>query len=153
MIRGGLLLLAFCAAAWPQALSIPQSTAKRGGAGSTLLRLDAISPAPLALQWQLVFPKGVTVSTNDILAGSAAESAAKVLTCVPVERTQSPVFACVLAGGKQAIGRGTLATVRYRVLPGVSSLTDKVKVERVAAVGADEKKFDVPGAEGTILVQ
>jgi hypothetical protein len=152
-LSAGIFLFALCAELTAQTLSIPQSTAKPGGAGSLLLRLDSPTPAALAIQWRLVFPKGITVANADIVSGSAAESAAKALTCVLVERMQMQVFACVLAGGKQAIGRGTLATVRYRVSPGVSNIADKVKVESVIAITADEKKLNIPAVEGAILVQ
>jgi hypothetical protein len=118
-----------------------------------MVRLESSSPAPVALQWKLVFPKGLMVAIADIMAGSAAESAGKSLTCVALGQTQTPTFACVLAGGKQALGRGTLVMVRYRVMPGVSSIDGKVSVESVVAVTADEKKLDIPSASGVISVQ
>ena len=148
------LLLAFCTGISAQTLSISQSTAKPGGAGSLLLKLDT-PPASgvVALQWKFVFPRGVTVGAPDIIAGSAAESASKSLTCAPVPQTATPVYACVLAGGKQPQGSGTLATVRYRIAPGVSKISEKVIVQDVIAVTADLKKVTIPNAEGVILVQ
>ena len=55
----------------------------------------------------------------DIIAGSAAESGQKALTCRAVgdakEAGKSAVYACILAGGQKPIPNGPIAIVRYRV--------------------------------------
>src|ERR1035437_6820850 len=84
--RGVVLVLAstgLCA----QSLSIPPSTVTRGASGSLLLTLESPQgKAPLALQWEFTFPSNVVVDLADIVAGSAAESAQKALTCRAAER-------------------------------------------------------------------
>ena len=58
----------------------------RGGSGSLLLTLESPEgKAPLALQWEFTFPPNVAVDLADIVAGSAAESAQKALTCRAVQ--------------------------------------------------------------------
>ena len=67
---------------WAQSLSMPPSTVTRGASGSLLLTLESPEgKAPLALQWEFTFPPNVVVDVADIVAGSAAESAQKAITC------------------------------------------------------------------------
>src|SRR4051794_17602336 len=95
--------LLFCVESSAQSLSVPETTARRGGTGSFLLKFESGSgKAPAALQWRFVFPAGMSVETSDIVAGSAAGSK-QSLTCSLVKdpkRANSGVTAaCVLAGG------------------------------------------------------
>src|SRR5215471_8969824 len=102
-----------------QSLSIPAVTAKAGSTASFLLKLDsAPGTSPVAVQWKFSFPRGVAVAASDILAGSAAESAKKSMTCALENDPKQPtlaIFLCILAGGEQLIPNGTIATVRYRL--------------------------------------
>ena len=153
LAQAGILLLIFTAGAFAQSLSISKTTAQPGGAGSFLLTLDTpTTPAPVALQWKFIFPKEILVGIGDIVAGSAAESAQKVLTCSPLSEPKVTGFACVLAGGKQPLRRGPLATVRYHVSPNVTQ-AGKIRVEKIIAVTADMKQLEMPGAEGTVILQ
>jgi len=155
------LIAYFSGLAGAQSLSIAPSTVANSGVGSLLLKLDFENgKSPLGLQWKFVFPAGVTVVAADIVAGSAAQSAQKSLVCrfdndptAPRKTPRDLMFFCIVAGGNQPIGRGTVATVRYRVLPGVTSVSAKVRVEKVVAVSGDLQKMDLPGAEGAIVVQ
>src|SRR5260370_23117859 len=99
--RGVVLSLAFASLS-AQSLLLPPSVVTRGASGSLLLTLQSPSgKAPLALQWEFSFPQYVVVDLEDIVAGSAAESAEKSLTCRAVEKTkdggQGSVYGCILA--------------------------------------------------------
>jgi hypothetical protein len=151
----GILILAFCMGASAQSLSIPQSTGKRGGSGSFLLKLEsAPGKAPVALQWKFIFPPNVRVDIADILAASAAESAQKSLTCSFLnDPKQRPGCACILAGGKQSIPNGTLAAVRYHIGTNAPVGPDKIRVESALAVMQDLTKVELPNVESLIVVQ
>jgi hypothetical protein len=143
---------------YAQSLSIPASTVKRGASASLLLTLD--SPAgksPVALQWKFIFPENVIVDRADIVAGSAAESAQKSLTCAGQKGVKQPpkeaTYACILAGGQQLIPKGTIAVVRYRVALDVLQVPAKVRVEDIMGVTADLEKIEIPNALGAITVK
>ena len=149
-----LVLASACLGA--QSISIPPSTAKPGASGSLLLVMT--SPAgkgPAALQWKFTFPAGITVDLKDIVAGSAAESAGKTLTCsAGANRSKSAQsFMCILAAGQTAIPNGTICLVRYRVLPSVKWESAAVRVEDVLAVDKDLKKTAMPNLQGQVTTK
>src|SRR4051812_4445045 len=75
------LALLFSMQTSAQSLSIPDTTARPGGAGSFLLKFGSgAGKAPAALQWRFFFPAGMSVEVSDIVAGSAAGTK-KSLTC------------------------------------------------------------------------
>src|SRR5262252_5582308 len=77
-----LLLLLISSAVRPQSMNITPSAAAPGRSGSLLLVMNSpAGKAPLALQWRFTFPEGITVDLRDLVAGGAAESAGKSLTC------------------------------------------------------------------------
>jgi hypothetical protein len=140
-----------------QSLSIASSTAKAGSTGSFLLKLAADSgTAPVALQWKFSFPRTISVVASDILAGSAAESAHKTLACALDHETKSPdmvIFNCVLAGGKQPIASGTIATVRYHVAGSVPAGPNRIGVDHALALSTDFTQTTMALTGGVILVQ
>ena len=149
-----LLSMSACA----QSFAIPQSTAKEGGAGSMMLRLDAGSgKAPIALQWRFIFPKGISVAPVDVVSGSAAESAKKSLTCSIIRDPKQPaevvVHVCVLAGGSQPIRTGTIANERYRIAKGTAHAPATIRVEQALAVTAEMENLPIPDAEGVVIIQ
>jgi hypothetical protein len=164
--RTVILALLGSTAMWAQSLSVPPSTAKRGGSGSLLLMLDSPpGKAPVALQWKLVFSENVTVALADIASGSAAESAQKALTCSAIAKHANagptsvgptnvgPTFVCILAGGHRPIPNGPVANVLYRISAGAPRLSGKVNVENIIGVAADSRKVEMGNVEGSITVQ
>jgi hypothetical protein len=156
IIRGFIFVLA-SAGAWAQAFLIPPSMVTRGGSGSLLLTLESPEgKAPLAMQWEFTFPPKVAVDVADIVAGSAAESAQKTLTCRSLRTKdggQGSIYGCILAGGQKALPNGPIAVVRYRVPPEVRQITEKVRVGRALGVTADLKSVELPSTQATITVK
>jgi len=154
--RGFILVLA-SAGAWAQILLIPPSMVMRGGSGSLLLQLESPEgKAPLALQWEFTFPPNVAVDVADIVAGSAAESAQKTLTCRAVKTkdgAQGSVYGCILAGGQKALPNGPIAVVRYRVPPEIRQIAEKVRVVKALGVTADLKSVELAGTQAAITVK
>jgi hypothetical protein len=143
---------------WAQTLSIPPSLTARGSSGSLLLILDSPpGKAPAALQWQFTFPPNVSVDMPDIIAGSAAESGQKALTCRLVgdakETGKSAVCACIVAGGQKAIPNGPIAIVRYRVPREIRQIPEKVRAGKVVGVTADLRSIEIPDAQGAIVLK
>lgn len=157
-ITGGFIFILASASAWAQTLLIPPSMVPRGGSGSLLLTLESpAGKAPLALQWEFTFPPNVAVDLADIVAGSAAESAQKALTCRAVARTkdggQGSVYGCILAGGQKPLANGPIAIVRYRVPPEIRQIAEKVRVGKAIGVTADLKSVELASTQAAITVK
>jgi hypothetical protein len=113
--------------------------------------------APAALQWEFTFPPNVTVDLADIVAGSAAESGGKSLTCKLVggakEAAKSATFGCILAGGQKPIPDGPIAVVRYSVPNVIREIQQKVHVEKVMGATVDLRAVRMPGIQAAIIVK
>ena len=143
---------------WAQALSIPPSLVTRGSSGSLLLILDSPpGKAPVALQWQFTFPPNVSVDLADLIAGSAAESGQKALTCRGVgdakEAAKSAVYGCILAGGQKPIPNGPIVIVRYRVPREIRQIPEKVRVGKIVGVTADLKAIEMGAVEAAVVIK
>jgi hypothetical protein len=152
-----MLLLAF-ASLRAQTLLLPPSVVTHAGSGSLLLTLQSPSgKAPLALQWEFTFPQNVAVDLEDIVAGSAAQSAEKSITCRAFEKTKDAapdsVYGCILAGGKKPIPNGPVAIVRLRVPAEIRQIAGKVRVGKAMGVSADLKKIEIEGVQVAIVVK
>src|SRR5262249_31115519 len=114
-----LILAVALGAVRAQSLQILPSPPSANGIAS--FRIMLVSPTgkePVGLQWKLWLPEGVTIAPADIVAGSAAESAQKLLTCSPVrnqkETEKGSVIACILAGGQKVIANGPIAVAKCK---------------------------------------
>ena len=151
-------MLLACVYLRAQTLLLPPSTVTRGASGTLLLTLQSSSGrAPLALQWEFTFPQNVAVDLADIVAGSAAESAEKSLTCRVFEKTKNAapgsVYGCILAGGEKPIQNGPVAIVRYRVPAELKQIAGKVQVTKAVGVTADLRKIEIEGVQAAIIVK
>jgi hypothetical protein len=156
-INRGFIFILASAGAWAQTLLIPPSMVTRGGSGSLLLTLESPGgKAPLALQWEFTFPPNVAVDAADIVAGSAAESAQKALTCRPWKTKdggQGLLFTCILAGGQKPVPNGPVAVVRYRIPAEIRQIAEKVRVGKAIGVTADLKSVELASTQATITVK
>ena len=150
VLAGGML--------WGQALRVSPSTAERNTTGSFSIRVESPSAKTLvALQWDLVVPPALAIGTSDILIGRTAETAHKSLTCAQRSGKDGPPrgvrYSCILAGGRQPIGNGPIATVRYRSKADVGGAPIRVAIERVVGVSADLKRLDIPNVDALVKVR
>jgi hypothetical protein len=99
-------LLVMCLPVLGQA-SGGSSVTKAPGETVTLTILANSQPAraPIALQWEVVFPAQLMDLEGDPEIGSAAKDASKSLEC---ERPKPYLYRCVLSGGEKAIGDGQI---------------------------------------------
>jgi hypothetical protein len=148
----------FCAPLHAQNFQIVPSTAPRGGSG-TLLVVFA-SPAgkePIALQWKIALGTEVTAAREDLIAGDAATDAGKTLTCSPAPPPGQggSTYNCILAGGRKAIGNGTIFLVKYKIKPEAKPGTQVVRVSDGIAVPQEPTPLQtsIAPAEGTITIR
>lgn len=144
------------AAARPAAMEISPSTAKRGESGAFLIELR--SPKGIdstGVQWELSVAPGLVINPADIVIGSAAAGADKMLACSPAPRHAGspPRLLCLVAGGRRRIPDGPVAIVRYRVDRQAHLGTIAVRIEKAIAVTGDLKSAELGGADGFVTVQ
>jgi hypothetical protein len=131
-------------------LEISASTARRGASGSFLISLKPPAGSSIvALQWQLTVGAGVTIDMGDIMAGSAAESGQKSLTCAARDKA----YVCILAGGQKSLPSGTIAVIRYKVGAQAHAGTATVRIEHAVGTSADSKMVEIGNAEAAITIQ
>ena len=151
-----LFLLGIAAAALQaQTLQIiPAPSPVEGVAIFQIIFVSSAAAPVVALQWKLLLPEGVTVAPNDLVLGSAAESAGKSLICSaapPPSKTgiaKVNVYSCILAGGQKPVPRGTVALARCTLR--VALREAAVRLREVIGVSADLKRTDLPEAEATL---
>jgi hypothetical protein len=157
MRRGILAVFVWAATGlYAQTFSISESTVARGRMGSFLIRLNSPQDkAIVSLQWELILPPGFLANPADIVAGSAAESAEKSITCVQKKAAvteKRSIFACILAGGQKRIPDGAIALVQYHAAPAVPAADYPVQIDAGLAISVDLQKIPFAKAEGTIKV-
>lgn len=154
-MRFGLIVLA-SVPLWGQSLQVSPVVAARGEAGSFLIKLASPKGKDLvALQWEISAPPEITIDPGNIVAGSVAEGAQKSITCVSVQKQNrgDQRYACILAGGKKAMGDGPVAVVRYNIHHGTGARTVVVRIEKVLGVTGDLTKVDIGSVDGTLTIR
>ena len=119
------------------------------------LTLDApAGKTPVALQWEFWVPPVIAISPADITISPEAESARKSLTCAArtnkPDRQRGTRFTCVLAGGKNPIENGPIASIHYRAQWDTKGVPVRVSVEDVLGVSADLKRIPILGVDQII---
>jgi hypothetical protein len=152
-LLGSLLAVAVLPCLNGQSLKIQSSITRKGESGFLYVVLDApAASAPVALQWELILPKDVTIGVNDITMPSPPESVNKVLSCA-VKPEAQPRYVCTLAGGNKPIPNGPVAAVRYRIAVEVHKITDKVRIENATGVKSDGAAIHIPDVQQTLAVK
>jgi hypothetical protein len=155
MMRFGLVVLA-SVPLWGQSLQVSPGVAARGEAASFLIKLASPKGKELvALQWEISAPPEITIDPGSIVAGSAAESAQKSITCASGQKQDrgGQRYACILAGGKKNIGDGPVAVVRYNIRHGTGARKVVVRIEKIVGVTGDLKKVDVSNVDGPLTIR
>jgi hypothetical protein len=146
-----LLLLLAAAAMNGQSLQILPAPPSLEGVASFEIMLAAGKPLA-ALQWKLTLAPGATASVTDMVAGSAADSAGKSLTCSAIPPSKSAekgsVYACILAGGQKTIPSGAVAIIKCNLRSGIREAA--VAIREAAGVSPDLKSMKLPDTDGVI---
>lgn len=141
-----------------QSLRVPPSRAGRNTPGQFTLLIDSVQGKPVvALQWEISVPPAIAIGKEDVTIGKAAESAGKLLTCAPKSNKATPKrevrYACILAGGQNAIMSGPIAVVHYRAQADVQGAPIRVAVENVLGVSADLKRVEMSNVDAIIEIR
>jgi hypothetical protein len=136
-----------------QSLKLQSAVVRKGEAGSLFVILDSpAAGAPVSLQWDLILPKDITASLNDIVMDGALESVNKSLACAAKLETP-PRYSCMVAGGNKAVPNGPIAVVRYRIAVEVRKVSGKVRMENAVGVKSDGSPINFANVEQAIAVK
>jgi hypothetical protein len=107
--------------------------------------------APVALKWEVVFPAQLIEIDSEAAPeiGSAATNSGKSLECTA--RSQH-AFACNVAGGKNPIADGPIATLHFRVRATAEARSIAIRIENAEATAADSKKWTLDDTEAIIII-
>jgi hypothetical protein len=107
--------------------------------------------APLALQWETVFPAQLLdPEGNRPETGAAAKDSGKSVTCA-VRKAYSLI--CVLAGGQKPITNGSIAIFYFRIRADARVGTSTFRTQAAEAATLDLKEIALEDAEGTLTVR
>ena len=138
-------------------MKVPLSEANVHSTGVLLLNLESPEgKAPTAMQWDLAVPSVLGIESADIKLGKAAETAGKSVNCGLKSGKSSgagPVrYTCILAGGINPIGNGTVASVRYLVRMETNGAPIRVGIENILIVFSDLHHVTLPDIDAVIRV-
>jgi hypothetical protein len=145
-----ILTLILSAGMSAQSLHILPSPHSSADASFRILLASPPEKAPVALQWDLSLPRGV--SFKRVVAGQSAASAQKTVTCSPLaaeakEATASR-YRCVLVGGQSPVPEGPLATVTYTLSQELREAT--IRLTKVISVAQDMKQVNLEDSQITV---
>ena len=140
----------------PPALQISPAAAFRGDRAIVVITLNAKSSSPpVGLQWELTYP-AVSVGTEEreVLAGGAAVSAGKTLTCTGIaDDAAKYMYRCVLAGGPAPIPNGPVAQMTFRVRETARLGPATLEIRNAMSVAPDGRRVDMTPTHSDITVQ
>lgn len=158
LARSPVCILVLSALLTAQTLRVPPSRTDRKTPALFTVLIDSAPGKPVvALQWEISVPPAVAIGKDDIAIGKAAESAGKLLTCAAKASKQSSKgevrYACILAGGQNAILSGPIAVVHYRGQTDVHGAPIRVAIENVLGVSADLKRIEIPNVAAILEIR
>jgi hypothetical protein len=106
--------------------------------------------APVALQWEVVFPAQLMEIDGDPVRGGAAVKSDKSLQCKARARY---ALACTLSGGQNPIPDGTIAVFYFKILATAKPGPATFKIGRAAATGADSKVSSLDDTETAVVIR
>lgn len=109
------------------------------------------SRAPVALQWEVVFPAQLMDMESDAPEiGSAAKDAGKSLQCTA---RRPYAYACTLSGGQKPIASGPIAIFHFRIRTTAEAGTTTLRIERAEATTADSKEETLNNTESIVIIR
>lgn len=147
-----LLLLLVTSPAFAQSLSVSSASVKQTQRGSILLSLASPSDRrPIALQWDLLYPDDeLAIRTDDLVTGSAASEAGKVLTCAMPPKQK--LYRCILVGGQKPISDGPVAIINFQVLRRARVGAAAIQIRNPIALSPKAQRIDLSTVEGRIAI-
>jgi hypothetical protein len=154
-MRFTLAWLFLAAAGWAQKLDIPHLAVDRGSANMLRILFHPNTDKPIvALQWQVLVPAGLFIETSGVVAGTAAGSSGKNITCASrTDPEEGKICVCILAGGAQRLPKGPIAILKLTAAKDVPRGTLTMKLQKVLAVSADLQKIQIPDTTASITIR
>jgi hypothetical protein len=147
-----LLLLGVTASA--QTLEIAPTTVERGSAGVFLIVLRPADKSIVALQWDLVYRRGIRIETAGIASGSATERAGKSANCVlRPYKGGDHLLSCIVAGGVKPLSAGPIALVRFEAAKTAAKGEMAATLERIIGVLPSLETVPLPGTKALLTVR
>jgi hypothetical protein len=106
--------------------------------------------APLALQWEVVYPAQLMDLEGDAEAGRAAVDSGKSLECKP---HQEYSFVCVLSGGKKPIADGQIAVFHFHIHSDATPGKVTLRVQSASARQKDDTEAPLKNTESVFIIR
>jgi hypothetical protein len=106
--------------------------------------------APIALQWEVVYPAQILDLEGAAEAGSAALDSGKSLECKPHKEYS---FVCILSGGKKPIADGQIAVFHFRIRPDATPGKVTLRVESASAKQKDDSEAALKNTESVFIIR
>jgi hypothetical protein len=117
------------------------------------IEISVVSPAEpgvSTLKWETTFPAQLLQIDGLPEAGPAATKAGKSLTC---RKAQTYSYVCILAGGSESLGAGTVAVFHFKIHPEARPGTSIIRTAHVEAVSAKLDAVPLLPTEGQIEIK
>jgi hypothetical protein len=148
-------LIALSAAARAQTLSLATVEAAAGEKTAIAVFFEAAKTGQtVALQWEIAYPSQVLeIQAKDIVAGDAARAAGKSVQCAGERKKDLHSYRCVLFGGSQPIGSGSVAVLHATVNSAAKPGRHGIKLEAAIAVAPNLKRAVIKDSQTSIVVR
>jgi hypothetical protein len=135
-----------------QSLSLSDASVKQADRGSIRVSLTSLSDhEPVALQWDLVYPADqLAIQPQDLIAGSAASAADKMLQCAVPPTLR--VYRCILVGGQKVISGGPVAVINFQVSGQAKVGEASIYLRQVIAISLKSQRINLPTVRGKITL-
>jgi hypothetical protein len=106
--------------------------------------------APLALQWEVIYPAQLMDLEGKPEAGRAAVDSGKSLECKPHKEYS---FVCVLSGGSRPIADGQIAVVHFRIHPDAIPGRVTLRIQSASARQKDNSEAALKNTESVFIIR
>jgi hypothetical protein len=107
--------------------------------------------APIALQWEVVFPAQLMEMEGDApQIGSAAADSGKSLHCMA---RKAYAYVCTLSGGQNPIANGSIAIFHFKIRAAAEARMTTLKIESAEATTVDSKKWTLNDTEAIVIIR
>jgi hypothetical protein len=106
--------------------------------------------APLALQWEVVYPAQLMDLEGKPEAGRAAADSGKSLECKPRKEYS---FVCVLSGGSQPMADGQIAVFHFRIHSDATPGRVTLRIQSASARQKDNSEAPLKNTESVFTIR
>ena len=151
-MRLTLWLLSIAAVVSGQELSISPVDAAPGNEVRVEISIQSTpGKAPVALQWEMIFPVQLLDPEGDgPEIAQAAKASGKTVACA-MNKPYS--YTCVLFGGQQPIANGSIVAIRFKIRSDARLGPTAIRIEKAEAATGGLVRSALKDAEGTVTIR